>query len=50
MKIMKKCPSLVLFSAHNQSMPTTNVIFEWYEKIFDERNKLLCKQQLNSKL
>ena len=34
---MKKFSSLAHFSAHNQRMPTINVIFERYERIFEEK-------------
>ena len=34
---MKNVSSLALASAHNQRMPTIDVIFERYERIFDEK-------------
>ena len=37
MKIMKNFSSLALVSAHHQWMPTIDVIFERYERIFDKK-------------
>ena len=37
---MKKISSLALVSAHSQRMPTAAVIFERYDRIFDEKNSI----------
>ena len=37
---MKKNSSLTLVSVHNQEMPRIVVIFERYERIFDEKNNI----------
>ena len=37
---MKKNSSLTLVSVHNQGMPRIVVIFERYERIFDEKNNI----------
>ena len=42
MKILKKNSSLALVSAHSQRMPTAAVIFERYDRIFDEKNSIFC--------
>ena len=39
---MKKFSSLALVSALNQRMPTIDVIFEKYERIFDEKKQSFC--------
>ena len=37
---MKILSSLALVSAHNQVIPTIDVIFEWYEGIFDQKDNI----------
>ena len=40
MNIMKNFLSLALVSAQNQKISTTDMVFERYERVFDEKNNI----------